>query len=246
MAGQAAHDGVDIRLLAAPADLASVNELFQQVWGTTEPVVLVDVMRAVAYAGGYVAGAYDTSPDGAQHLIGASFGFLADHAGERALHSHVTGILPGVQHSGLGRALKDYQREWAVARGIPWISWTFDPLVRRNAWFNIEVLGAEVAEYVVDFYGSMRDSVNSGTPSDRLVVAWRTGAPSASPPPPAPSATRIEVSTPDDIIVLRRTDPAAADDWRRRLRAELGDQLEAGARVVGFTRDGNYVLDVPT
>jgi predicted GNAT superfamily acetyltransferase len=246
MAGQAALHSVEIRLLSTPPDLASVNALFQQVWGTTEPVVLVDLMRAVAYAGGYVAGAYDRSPDGSQHLVGASFGFLADHAGERALHSHVTGILPGVQHSGLGRALKDHQREWAVARGIPWISWTFDPLVRRNAWFNVEVLGAEVAEYVVDFYGSIRDSVNNGAASDRLVVAWRTGAPSAAPEPPPPSGTRREVATPDDIVVLRRTDPAAADDWRMRLRSELGKQLAAGARVVGFTRDGNYVLDVPT
>ena len=245
MAGQAAHDGVDIRLLADPADLAAVNTLFQQIWGTTEPVVLLDLMRAVAYAGGYVAGAYDTTSDGAGHLVGASFGFLADHRDERALHSHVTGVIPGLQHSGLGRALKEHQREWAVAREIPWITWTFDPLVRRNAWFNIGVLGAEVAEYVVDFYGSMRDSVNSGTPSDRLVVAWRTGAPAAAPQPAAPSATRVEVATPDDIVVLRRTDPAAADDWRLRLRTELGDRLAAGARVVDFTRDGNYVLDVP-
>jgi predicted GNAT superfamily acetyltransferase len=246
MAGQAAHDGVDIRLLSDPADLASVNTLFQQVWGTTEPVVLVDMMRAVAYVGGYVAGAYDATPDGAAHLVGASFGFLADHAGARALHSHVTGILPGLQHAGLGRALKDHQREWAAARGIPWISWTFDPLVRRNAWFNIEVLGAEVAEYVVDFYGSMRDSVNSGTPSDRLVVAWRTGAPGAAPVAPAPAAVRLEVATPDDIVALRRTDPAAADVWLMRVRSELGDTIAAGARVVGFTRGGSYVLDVPT
>lgn len=245
MAGQAAHDGVDIRLLADPDDLAAVNTLFQQIWGTSEPVVLLDLMRAVAYAGGYVAGAYDTTPDGAGHLVGASFGFLADHRRERALHSHVTGILPGLQHSGLGRALKEHQREWAVGRAIPWITWTFDPLVRRNAWFNIGVLGAEVAEYVVDFYGSMRDSVNSGTPSDRLVVAWRTGAPAAAPRPPAPSATRVEVATPDDIVVLRRTDPGAADDWRLRLRTELGDPLATGARVVGFTREGNYLLDVP-
>ena len=245
MAGPAEHDGVDIRLLADPAELAAVNTLFQQIWGTTEPVVLLDLMRAVAYAGGYVAGAYDTTPAGAGHLVGASFGFLADHRGERALHSHVTGILPGLQHSGLGRALKEHQREWAVARGIPWITWTFDPLVRRNAWFNIGVLGAEVAEYVVVFYGTMRDSVNSGTPSDRLVVAWRTGAPAAAPRQPAPSATRVEVATPDDIVVLRRIDPGAADDWRMRLRTELGDPLAAGARVVDFTRDGNYVLDVP-
>lgn len=233
---------VEIRPLTAPPDLAAVNVLFQQVWGTAEPVVQVELLRAVAYSGGYVAGAYD----GEHMLVGASFGFLGMHRGELALHSHITGILPGVQHSGIGRELKDHQREWAAERGIRWITWTFDPLVRRNAWFNIQVLEVHVAEYVVDFYGEMHDSLNTGTPSDRLVVAWPTGPDATAPvEPPAASGTLVEVPTPEDIVVLRRTDPAAADEWRLRVRRELGEPLAAGARVVGFTRDGSYLLDVP-
>lgn len=232
---------LEIRPLTAPDDLAAVNTLFQQVWGTAEPVVQVELLRAVAYAGGYVAGAYD----GDHMLVGASFGFLGNHQGELALHSHITGILPGVQHSGIGRELKDHQRAWASERGIGWITWTFDPLVRRNAWFNIQVLEVQVAEYVADFYGAMRDSVNTGSPSDRLVVAWPTH-PDRIPVDSRPRAgTLVEVPTPDDIVVLRRTDPAAADEWRARQRRELGEPLAAGARVVGFTRQGCYVLDVP-
>ena len=92
------------------------------------------------HAGGYVAAAYD-----GEQVVGGSLGFLARHLGEPALHSHVTGILPGVRRTGLGRAMKLHQRAWAAEHGLAWVTWTFDPLVRRNAWFNIGVLGAEVA-----------------------------------------------------------------------------------------------------
>lgn len=235
--------GVTIRNLATPTELVGVGKLLQQVWGTAEPIGGVDLLRAIAHAGGYVAGAFDTHPDGG-HLIGASFGFLGRHGAELALHSHVTGILPGVQHNGVGRAIKEHQRQWAAERDIPWITWTFDPLVRRNAHFNISVLGAAIAEYVVDFYGEMHDSINAGADSDRLVVAWATRPDAA---PPAPEAGEVvTVPTPDDIVVLRRTDPPAADEWRQRVRRELGERLAAGARVTGFTAAGEYELLVPT
>lgn len=244
MAGDAASTTsstrVSIEPITAPAALAALADLFRQVWGATEPLVHVDLLRAVGYTGGYVVGAFDSG----EHLVGGSFGFLADHAGERALHSHVTGILPGVQHAGVGRLIKDHQRAWAADRGIAWVTWTFDPLVRRNAWFNIEVLGADVAEYVDDFYGEMHDPVNHGSASDRLLMAWPTARPEQTTRDIV--GRRVEVATPDDIVVLRRTDPAAAGDWRKRLRDELGVPLAAGARVVGFTRAGSYVLDAPT
>jgi predicted GNAT superfamily acetyltransferase len=113
--------------------------------------------------------------------------------------------------------------------------------VRRNAWFNIEVLGAQVAEYLVNFYGPMTDSINAHDESDRLMVAWPTDPEAPRPTPPAGSTT-IEVDTPEDVVVLRRVDPAEALEWRRRVRKELGERLDAGATVTGFTRDGKYVL----
>jgi predicted GNAT superfamily acetyltransferase len=229
----------EIRNLDTADEMASISKLLQQVWGTTTPVVGVEMLCATAHVGGYVAAAYDGTK-----LVGASFGFLARHDGQEALHSHVTGILQGVQHSGLGRQLKNHQRQWAAERGIPWITWTFDPLVRRNAWFNISVLGVHVAEYLVNFYGAMDDAINANDEPDRLVAAWPTDP--STPPPTAPrGATIVEVATPDDIVVLRRKKSAEAMEWRLRVRAELGDRMAAGATVTGFTREGCYVVSVP-
>ena len=228
-----------IRTLETAAEMASIVTIFQQVWGTTTPIVNVELLRAIEHSGGYVAAAYESG-----RVIGASFGFLGRHRGEGALHSHVTGILPGVQHGGIGRAMKNHQRVWAGEREIPWITWTFDPLVRRNAWFNIEVLGAHVSEYLVEFYGPMTDSINAQDESDRLLVAWPTGDDVTRPSAPAES-TVIQVETPDDVVVLRRTNPIEALDWRHRVRSQLGDRLTNGAVVTGFTRDGAYVVAIP-
>jgi predicted GNAT superfamily acetyltransferase len=228
---------LDIRTLESATEMTSIVTVFQQVWGSVTPIVGVELLKAIAHAGGYVAAAFDSG-----NIVGASFGFLARHHGDEALHSHVTGILPGVQHSGVGRAMKNHQRAWAAERSIPWITWTFDPLVRRNAWFNIEVLHAHAAEYLVDFYGPMTDSINGQDETDRLVVAWPTD--DTRPQPSAPSSsTRLDVPTPDDIVVLRRTDPAAALEWRLRVRTELGDRMQNGGIVTGFTRDGAYIVE---
>lgn len=227
---------LDIRTLESAGEMAAIVTVFQQVWGTATPLVTVELLMGISHAGGYVAGAFESG-----HAVGASFGFLADHHGERALHSHVTGILPGVQHGGVGRAMKIHQRDWAIERDIPWIVWTFDPLVRRNAWFNIEVLGCHVTEYLVNFYGPMADSINAQDESDRLVVAWSTD-PDAARAMSTGDAQHTEVSTPEDIIVLRRTDPTEAARWRATVRDQLTTLLDAGATVIGFTRDGAYVV----
>ena len=230
---------LDIRTLETAGDMATIGIVFQQVWGTVTPIVTVELLMAISHAGGYVAGAFESG-----HAVGASFGFLADHGGERALHSHVTGILPGVQHGGVGRALKHHQRAWAAERGIDWIVWTFDPLVRRNAWFNIEVIGGHVTEYLANFYGPMSDSINAHDESDRLVVAWPTSDGVTRPAPTGAVRTTL-VDTPDDIVVLRRTDPTAATEWRFRLRRELAPLLDAGGVVTAFTREGSYVVEHP-
>ena len=87
---------LDIRTLRSAAEMTACVTVFNQVWGTVTPLVSVELLMAITHGGGYVAGAYEHD-----NIVGASFGFLADHRGERALHSHVTGILQGVQHGGV-------------------------------------------------------------------------------------------------------------------------------------------------
>jgi len=179
----------------------------------------------------------------AGEMVGASLGLLARHDGRAALHSHVTGLLPPARGTGLGRALKLHQRAWALEHGIDVITWTFDPLVRRNAWFNIAVLGADVDEYLPSFYGVMHDAINAGDESDRLHVVWDLTSP--IPDTPRDGSTvedPLLVATPGDIVALRRTDNAAVARWRSTTREALTTVLADGRPIAGFTRDGNYVI----
>jgi predicted GNAT superfamily acetyltransferase len=217
------------------AALRAVAGLFREVWrtGLDEQQVHPDLMRALAHTGNYVAGAYAGGT-----LVGASVGF---RTGDGALHSHVTAVAPAVRGTGVGRALKAHQRSWALARGITRICWTFDPLVRRNAHFNIAVLGARPTAYLVDFYGPMGDDLNGADPSDRLDVSWDL---TGGPPGPA-GGERLAVPLPADIEALRRADPAAATGWRFRLRDALVPALARGYRIVGIDTADGYLLERP-
>jgi predicted GNAT superfamily acetyltransferase len=229
---------IEVRSISTRSEFDEHGALMQDVWGTSTPLVNVELLTALAHSGGYVAAAFTDD-----RMVGASVGFLADHHGEPALHSHVTGVVASMRHAGIGRAIKLHQRAWAAERRLRWITWTFDPLVRRNAWFNIAVLGADVDAYLPSFYGEMTDAINAGDESDRLLMAWDVTAPLPTEPRQGDDvADPILVSTPDDVVELRRSDPQAVAMWRSTTRAALTSALEAGGRVVGFTRDGAYVI----
>jgi len=229
-------------------EMVEVVGVFDAVWGSTPPVVTVELLTAVAHAGGYVSLARDSERPDAP-AVGASLGILARHDGSPALHSHVTALVADARGTGAGRALKLHQRDWAAANGLDWIVWTFDPLVRRNAWFNLSVLGARVREYLPSFYGTMSDAINAGDESDRLLVTWDVhGALPARDPSSgvavsaAPPAGALLVPTPEDVVSLRRTDPVAVTRWRADTRRALMAALDDGRPIVGFTADGNYVI----
>lgn len=203
-------------------------EVFRSVWGRSAAVD-TDVYFVAAHHGAYLSMA---SVDGVP--VGASFALLSE--GGRALHSHMTAVVPGRLGSGVGFALKQHQRAWAAERGMDAITWTYDPLVRRNAWFNLVRLGARVSAYHIDYYGRLDDDINGADETDRLEVRWSvvtdgTGAPVT----PEPGDEVIDV--PDDIESLRRADPAAALAWRHELRQQL-----QGAEIRGMDSDRRYVI----
>ncbi|TVT07522.1 GNAT family N-acetyltransferase [Amycolatopsis bartoniae] len=165
--------GVTVREISDLGGCEAVYDLFDRIWrpDPRNPPVTTELMRALTKAGNYVAGAYAGT-----ELIGACVGFFGTPAAE-VLHSHIAGVAPGRAGRRVGLALKLHQRAWALRRGISAIEWTFDPLVSRNAYFNLAKLGAAVTEYLPNFYGGMRDGINGGDETDRLLVDWRLDAP---------------------------------------------------------------------
>ena len=140
---------VVVRELSTVAECAAITPLTWQVWGPNAPVFSVDLLRAIGHTGGYLAGAFldagaggQEAGAGEQEMVGFSLGLLADLNGARSLHSHAIGVLAHARGLHVGLALKEHQRAWAHGRGIPTITWTYDPLVRRNATFNLLRLGA--------------------------------------------------------------------------------------------------------
>lgn len=229
-----------IRNLSTVAECAAITPLTRAVWGPGAPEFSVDLLRALVHTGGYLSGAYLSG-----ELVGYTLGLLADDEGRRSLHSHATGVLASARGLHVGLSLKQHQRAWAHEHGIATITWTFDPLVRRNAWFNLARLGARPREYLEDFYGPLGDDLNRGDPSDRLFVAWDVEhpQPAGEPALPADGARIVRVGTPADIESLRRDDPAGAAAWRRDQRAALSAAMTSGT-VLGFTRAGDYVIEV--
>jgi predicted GNAT superfamily acetyltransferase len=167
---------VTVRELTDLLELQDVVRLFSAIWGRdANPPMTVELLRAFTKAGNYVGGAFDETSEGVR-MVGACVGFFHAPA-EDALHSHIAGVGPGLNGRHVGFALKLHQRAWALRRGVSEIAWTFDPLVSRNAYFNIVKLGAHPDEYLPNFYGTMLDSINGDDDSDRLLVRWRLRSP---------------------------------------------------------------------
>ena len=251
--------------------LRELEKLFGVVWGRPdEPPLSSDTMKALAHSGNYVAGAFVEG-----RLAGGLVGWMGAGAPPEPLHlhSHILGVVSGSDARGLGFQLKQHQRRWCLERGISTIEWTTDPLVRRNAYFNLTKLGAWASRYLVNFYGAMTDGINAGEESDRLLITWRldstqslsaaTGHPvvadveqllgngasmvlsvgTAGEPVNQPGAAQVLLcAVPDDIVALRRADPALARSWRLALRSVLVDAFAAGYGITAATRSGWYVL----
>ena len=153
-------------------ELVELNRVIDAVWHREGDAVAMEMLRALAHSGNCILAARSGT-----EMVGATVSFRGVHQGRPTLHSHITGIVPGSQLRGVGLALKLRQRAWALANGIESVTWTFDPLVARNAHFNLTKLGAEAGEYLVDFYGTLHDDANGDDATDRLLAVWRLASP---------------------------------------------------------------------
>ena len=170
-AARAAKDaGVVVKELDSLAELDAMIALFDEIWAPDpgNPSVRLDLLRAMTKAGNYASGAYDVASG---ELLGACVGFFGPPS-LAELHSHIAGVRPPGLGRSVGFALKVHQRAWCLRRGVRVIAWTYDPLIRRNAYFNLGKLGARPVEYLRNFYGAMEDVINGGTETDRMLVHW--------------------------------------------------------------------------
>ncbi len=165
--------GVEIRPLATVEEMTVACRLLDDVWDIPPEdasEVRPSLLRALGHAGNYLAGAYLTAGPRQGQLVAASVAFFGTPLGA-SLHSHITGVLPG-SGPGIGSAVKWHQRAWAIQTGLSRITWTYDPLIARNSFFNLNRLGARPRSYFVDFYGPMDDGPNRGQPTDRVDAVW--------------------------------------------------------------------------
>jgi predicted GNAT superfamily acetyltransferase len=241
---------MDIRPLTEREDLKSVVRLQRQIWGF-EDVDLIPLRLFVVASkiGGQVYGAFDGT-----HLIGFCMAIPGVKPGGKTyLHSHMLGVLAEYRNTGVGRTLKLTQRDDALARGIDLIEWTFDPLEIKNAFFNMERLGAIVRRYVPNQYGTTSSPLHGGLPTDRCIAEWWIAGPRVRAVlagrrldgNPGGSPIEERISIPSDIATIRANDPTCARDIQQKASEQFRSAFDRGLAVIGFEKSeqaGTYLL----
>ncbi len=246
--GEKSWDGLALRTCHTVGEFRQVVALQKEVWGF-EDLELVPVRLLVVgeKIGGHVLGAYE-----GETLVGFAYGLPGVRQGHAYIHSHMLGVKQTHRDRGLGRELKLFQRELAMSEGFDLIEWTFDPLEIKNAFFNMEKLGAVARRYVVNQYGVTSSPLQGGLPSDRLVAEWWLNS--------ARVKETLRFGKRPEIEVVRRVEiPGQIYQWKaqaetraraaevqRQTRDRLQELLGEGLSVVGYERaengDGRYLL----
>ena len=153
------HDAGGVRACVA---------LQKEVWGFSDAeLVPLRIFSLAPKIGGQVVGAWQGDT-----LVGYAMAIPGSRNGHAYLHSHMVAVKEGHRNSGLGRTIKLFQREDAIANGYELMEWTFDPLEIKNAYFNLERLGAIARRYNVNQYGITNSPLQGLLPTDRLVAEW--------------------------------------------------------------------------
>lgn len=255
---------IDVRPLSTQDDFLRCIDLQEDVWGVgfTERVS-VGILKVVQRIGGIAAGAFEENG----RLVGFVFGLTGVEGGRLVHWSDMLAVRANLRDHGIGRRLKEFQRDTVREIGVSRVYWTFDPLVSRNAHFNLNRLGAHVVEYVPDMYGADTNSVlHRGVGTDRFIVAWEIeGGPHAVAPDDEPRGVTLGTDHPvlnplgsDGLPAFRLVSgrplvvliavPASIEDvqaravehaarWRASTRRAFQWALGAGYRVTAFFRD---------
>jgi predicted GNAT superfamily acetyltransferase len=238
--------GIAVRALHEPSEMDEAVELQRTIWGFEDVDLLPARLFIVATKiGGQAFGAYD-----GQRMVGYCLALPGLKPGGRFyLHSHMLGVLDAYRDKGVGKSLKLAQRDDALARGVTLMEWTFDPLQIKNAFFNMERLGAVVRRYVRNQYGITSSLFDQGMPTDRCTAEWWLSHPrvtqtlAGTPPPRPPIERSIEV--PLAMPVWRRDDPKRARETQASISDAFESAFQAGLAVVGVERgaeSGTYLL----
>ena len=213
---------MEIRKIESLAEMREVERLQKEIWGVDDLEVYPALaLKPQTEVGGILIGAFDQG-----RMVGFVFGFpgILDH--EMIIHSDMLGISEGYRSQNLGYLLKLAQREAALQRGIERITWTFDPLQSRNAYFNFNKLGVISNRYYVDYYGVTSSFLHRfGT--DRLWVSWLLNS--------EPVKSRIEGQ-------MKPTPPGDLSEFLHLVR--VGENVEPVSD--DFCEESQLVIEIPS
>ena len=234
-------NSIQVRELDNLQDQDFGRKIFDITWSMDAGTEITpNLLQAMIHSGSYLSGAFIDDK-----IVGAAFAFPATNGGLH-LHSHMTAVLPKFRDKGVGYALKIDQWNWAKKKNYSHLSWTFDPLVRRNAKLNIAKLGVDISAYHPNFYGHMPDALNAGDESDRLMVSWRTdiNAPKARELITKPETADILIEIPEDIVAIRTKNQSESMKWRRQVREQFMAAFDKNGKVIGFSANNEYVVRI--
>jgi predicted GNAT superfamily acetyltransferase len=259
----AASVQVQVRGCHGLEEFKACVELQKLVWAAADiEVVPLPLFVVAAETGGQVLGAFAGAAE-PKNLVGFTMALAAVRDGQPYLHSHMTAVLEGYRNRGLGRQLKLFQRQDALARGIVLVEWTFDPLELKNAYFNLVRLGSIARRFLPDCYGITTSALHAGMPTDRLMAEWWLRSPRvekilaqtprsgrgvqhAVPLPRNPEGTVVRIHVPAEMDELRQGERARALRVQSEIRDQFVHWFARGYAATGLERTaagGDYLLE---
>ncbi len=228
--------GIVVRKCAGIEEFQRCVALQKEIWGEKDLEVEPATLFVVATeTGGQVLGAFD-----GERLVGYTLALVGFADGTVFLHSHMTGVHGDYRDRGVGRALKLFQREEALGRGIRLVVWTFDPLETRNAHFNLNRLGAISRKYLANLYGLTTSPLHLGLPTDRLWAEWQLDSArvvaAVSDLTGEPEATPATIELPAELERWKLSDTAAVARVQTRIRGEFADWFARGYAAIGMRK----------